>query len=147
MVSRQDIEAADRLSRKRPVLIAAAAGVFLLVQVIVRPVYAGGAQTHLRLDWWAANAAALVLMLATGGGWLSRREVRALVNDEVARRHHQGAAAAGYWTAMIAAAVVYAVSPSAGFDARAAVYYIVTPSIGLALLYFAWLEWRAHRDG
>ena len=144
MASRQDIETADRMSRKRPALIAVAAGVFLLVQVLVRPLFA---QTHLRLDWWAMNAAALLLMLATGGGWLSRREVRQLVNDEVARRHHQGAAAAGYWIAMIAAAVVYAVAPGAGLDARAAVYYIVTPSIGLAMLYFAWLEWRAHRDG
>jgi hypothetical protein len=32
------------------------------------------------------------------------------------------------------------------FTAREALYLVVTPSVGVALLTFCYLEWRAHRD-
>ena len=47
---------------------------------------------------------------------------------------------------MITAMVVYFVPGPRTLTGREAVYLIVTPSIGIALLAFAYLEFRAHRD-
>ena len=148
MTSKTPVEIADRVSRKRPVIVAAAALVFLVAQVVSRPYFGGGPDTahHAKIDAWAVNAAALLALLATGGGLLNRRQVRALVNDEVARSNYRTAVVAGYWVAMAAAMALYVASSFRSISAREAIYDIVTLSIVVALLVFSYLERRAHRD-
>ena len=149
MQSRSPVELADRVSRKRAIGVAIAAGVFLMIQVVTRPAFTGEPETarHLsRAIMWAVNAAALLLLLFTGGGLMQKKEIRALVNDEVTRTHCRSAVAVGYWISMIIAMGLYAFAGAGDITAREAIYLIVTPSVCLALLVFSWLELRAHRD-
>jgi hypothetical protein len=148
MASRDSIEAADRASRTRAILIAAATFIFLAIQVVARPVFVEGPAESFRVRglFWALNAGALVLLLATGGGLAQRREIRTLVEDQVSVRHRVSAVAVGFWIAMAVAFLFYLVPGLRGRTSGEAVYAIVTPSISAALLAFAWLELRAHRD-
>jgi hypothetical protein len=140
------VDIADQRSRKRAVIAAAAVIVFLGSQVLANPFF-GGEPSSARLltphVMWAVNAVILLLILATGGGLLGRREIRALVNDEVSRSHSRTATVIGYWVAMATAMGVYVFPPA---DGRAAVYLVVTSSVAVAVLTFAYLENRAHLD-
>ena len=149
MQSHSTVEIADRHSRRRAAFFAVAALAFLIIHVALRPFsYAGGgdAVPPGRIDWWAVNALVLMAVLVTGGGLLNRREVRALVNDEVSRSNYRASVVAAYWIAMVSSMVLYFVPSFAAFSAREAVYVIVTSSVGLALLVFSYLEYRAHQD-
>ena len=68
------------------------------------------------------------------------------MNDEVSRAHYKSAVGIGYWIAMIIAMGLYAFAGERNFTAREAIYLIVTPSVGFALLSFSWLGLRAHSD-
>ena len=145
MLSKTPVEIADRLSRKRALASAIAAAVFLMVQVLTHPFFGVDAQ-HPRTGMWAVNAFALLLILATGGGLVYNRQIRQLLHDELSRSHYRTAVIAGYWIAMTVAMGLIVLPVSQGMGAREAVYLIVTPSIPAALLTFAYLEHRAHRD-
>ncbi len=147
MTSKSPVEIADVISRKRAALVALAAIAFL-AHVVARPLLSGGldAAHHARTDLWAVNALLLLAILATGGFLLNRRAVRALVNDEVSRSNYRTAVVAGYWVAMATAMGLFVVPAFQGLAVREAVYIIVSASLVVALLAFAYLEHRAHRD-
>lgn len=149
MQSPTPVEIADRLSRQRAIGAAVAAAAFLIVQLVARPFFLGGREPTrgVAVPFWAINAGALLLLLATRGGLLHSRKVQALVDDEITRANYRSAVLAGYWVAMLVAMGLYIFAGFDRFDAREAVYVIVTPSISVALLVFAWLEWRALGDG
>jgi hypothetical protein len=142
------IDFADRISRRRMIGSATAALVFLGVQVVARPVFLPEGQvTGPRSYMWAINAGILLLLLLPIGGFIFGGRIRALVNDEVSRSNSRTAAASSFWLAMAIALLVHALPSSATLSAREATYLIVTPVSILAPLLFAWLEFRAHRDG
>ncbi len=145
MSSRTPVEIADRLSRKRALASAIAAAGFLLVQVLTHPFFGTDAQ-HPRTGMWAVNAFALLLILATGGGLVYNHQLRELLRDELSRSHYRTAVIAGYWIAMAVAMGLIVLPISRQMGAQEAIYLIVTPSIAAALLTFAYLEHRAHRD-
>jgi protein-S-isoprenylcysteine O-methyltransferase Ste14 len=145
MSSNAPVEIADRISRKRPVLIAVAALFFLAIQLGSRPVFVAGGGRPIQVIGWAITAGALLGMLAIGGGLLNARQLQALINDEVSRANSRTAIVAGFWVAMLIAMILYAVPLSRGLTARDAVYLIVTAATGVALLDFAFLEYRATR--
>lgn len=148
MSSKSTVEIADKMSRKRAILMTAATLVFLGVQLIVRPIFLrnGAVLTHNAVDWWAVNALLLMALLVTRlqGGLLNSREVRALINDDVSREHHRSGIIAGFWTAMAMAMAIYFVPAFREYPGREAVYLIVTSALGAALLKFCYLELRAH---
>jgi hypothetical protein len=149
MQSGTPVEIADIYSRKRAIIVAAAAIVFVVAQLIVRPFIDGwpGASAHSwRSSMWALNAILLLALLATGGGILNRREIAVLVNDEVARSNYRTSVVAGFWVAMATAMGLYFLPTFEKFAAVGAIYIIVTASITAALLVFSYLELRAHRD-
>lgn len=149
MQSSSPVEIADQASRRRAIIVAVAAGLFLLIQVMFRPLFSDGPETMsiARHVTWAINAVLLMLILLTGGGLAQKSEIRALVNDEVSRSNSRSAVVVGFWIAMIVAMLIYAFAGDSTLAVRGAVYLIVTPSVSLALLAFSWLELRAHRDG
>jgi hypothetical protein len=149
MNSQNAIELADRVSRRRARGTAAATAVFLAIQVVVPPVFRteGIAYSGPRSYMWAVNAAALLMLLLPVGGYIFGRQVRALVNDDVSRHNSRTAAAAGFWVAMTISLGMYAFPAGRMLSAAEALYYVVTPTVGVALLGFAWLESRALRDG
>ena len=147
MESRTPVDIADRMSRRRAVGVAIAAITVLGIQFITRPFFVSGPNSPptARIDMWAVNAIVLLLLLATGGGLLNKRKIQALINDEVARAKYQTAVTSGFWVAMTGAIALYIVPSFASFSGREAIYLIVTATLGVALLTFAWLEHRAHR--
>jgi len=146
METRRDVEKADAMSRKRPILLFAATIIFLFVQFFTRPMSAESPR-HAAI-MWAINALLLMAMLVTRlqGGLLNRKEVRDLINDDVSREHHRSAIAAGFWVAMAAAMGLFFLDAGTTYTARDGAYFIVTASVGAAILTFCYLEFRAHRD-
>lgn len=149
MPSATTVDLADRYSRKRAMIVAAAALAFIIIHVIFRPLAFGGPDSarHANTEiMWAINAVVLLACLATGGGILNSRQIRSLVNDEVAQSNYRSAVVAGYWVAMTTAMGLYVIPGFARITGRDAVWAIVTAGISVALLTFSYLEYRAHRD-
>ena len=147
--SRNPVEFADVLSRRRAIGTAAAVLVFLGIQFVARPVFRGSGYDvgEPRAFLWALNAALLLMLILPVGGFIFGRRIRQLVNDEVSRANARIAASAAFWVAMIIALGTYALPVSRELSAREAIYLIVTPTVGVALLAFAWLESRALSSG
>lgn len=133
------------MSRKRPILLVASTGIYLLVQIFTRPMSASSPK-HASI-MWAINSALFMALLITRlqGGLFNSREVRALINDEVARENHRSAIVGGFWAAMISAMVLFFTSAGRVYTARDAAYVIVTAALGFAMLEFCFLEFRANR--
>lgn len=149
MPTASDVEIADRLSRKRSRLLPLLALLFISGQAM----YFGNASQPLRtvdtvrIGAWLVWALALLLLLATGGGLFRSRSVRSLMEDEVTIEHRRRGLVAGFWAAMAAAVLLYPISIAEPVTAREALHIVVTAGIGVALLWFGWLERRALKDG
>src|SRR5947207_2052905 len=110
MESNSTVELADRMSKKRAIGFAVAAGFFLLIQFTTRPFFSdtGSAGARSAEVWtWSATVIALLLGFATGGRLAQSRQLRPLINDEVSISNHKIAIAVGYWVAMISALALY----------------------------------------
>jgi hypothetical protein len=149
MQNRSPVEIADENSRKRAIIVIAGTIVFVVGQIFGGPWVPrgpGAASELTRTVMWSVNVIVLLLCLATGGGILNNREIRALVNDEVSRSNYRTSAIAGFWVAMTSALLLYLVPSFAGIAGKEAIYIVVTLSVAVASLSFAFLELRAHRD-
>lgn len=149
MQSGNAVEIADRNSRARAYVMAAAGIAFLLIYVIFRPYISLGPETaqHLtRRVMWVVNVVVLLLGLLTGGGLLNNQQIRALVNDEVSQSNYRTSVILGFWVAMVTALVMYLIPNFLAFMGGDPIYTTVTFSVTVAVLKFAYLEYRAHRD-
>ena len=149
MQSEDLVEIADRNSRARAYVMAAAGIAFLLIHVVFRSYVGMGPETaeHLtRRVVWVVNVVILLLGLLTGGGLLNNRQIRALVNDEVSQTNYRTSAILGFWVAMVTALALYVFPSLERFTGPDAIYTVVTFSVAGAVLKFAYLEFRAHRD-
>jgi hypothetical protein len=147
MSSNIPVEAADRLSRRRAIVIVLAVVAFLVGQLVARPFFVSDNSDHLvRLFTWAVNAGLLLVVLATGGCLLRRKSVRSLMNDEVTAGHQRSSVISGFWVAMATAVLLCVIPGSDRVNAREAMYVVVTASVAAALLVFSYLEIRALRD-
>ena len=141
-------EIAERLSKKRSRMLFVLAALFLSQQVT----YFSGmhdaarAVDHVKIAAWLVLSIVLLLMLASGGAWLRSAEVRALLNDEATREHRRTGLVNGFWAACLTAITIYAVDMFEPISGRDTVHIILTVAIAAALLTFARLERRAHRD-
>ena len=149
MQSHDLVEIADRNSRARAYVMAAAGIVFLLLHVIFRSQLGMGPETagHLtRRVMWVVNVVFLLLGLWTGGGILNNRQIRALVNDEVSQSNYRTSVILGFWVAMVTALALYVFPALQRLTGPDVLYTVVTYSVSVAVLKFAYLEFRAHRD-
>ena len=141
-------EIAERLSRKRSRMLFVLAALFMSQQVTYFSGMHDPARTvdHVKIAAWLVLSVVLLLMLATGGAWLRSSEVRALLNDEATREHRRTGLVNGFWAACLTAIIIYAVDMFEPISGRDTVHIILTVAIAAALLTFARLERRAHRD-
>ena len=149
MDSRNLVEIADRNSRRRAIIVVAGAIVFIAGQALGGPAFRDNtdrALYNMRNGMWALNVVLLLAFLATGGGLLNNPQIRALVNDEVSRANYRTSVIAGFWVAMTSALVLYLVPVFAALTGKQTLYLVLTPSVAVASLTFAYLELRAHRD-
>lgn len=149
MESRDLVEIADKNSRKRAIIVAAGAIVFVAGQLLGGPAFRENADQSLysaRNIMWSVNVILLLAFLATGGGLLNNPQIRALVNDEVSRANYRVSVIIGFWVAMTSALVLYLVPAFAWMNAKQCLYSVLTLSVAITSLAFAYLELRAHRD-
>ena len=148
MAEQSIAQQAERLSMKRSRILFLLAIIFLSQQAT----YFSGRNDlaspvgHVKIAAWLVLSVVLLLMLATGGGWFRPKEVRALLNDETTREHRRAGFVSGFWGACLTAMVIYAVDLFEPVSGRDTVHIILTVAIAAALLTFARLERRAHRD-
>jgi len=148
MNDKSDFEIAERLSRRRARMLPVLTIFFVMQQAAYfsqpdtgRPV------DHVRVSAWIAMSVVLLVGLISGGFWFRRATVRALLDDEVTRAHRARAMEAGFIAAMVAAIALYFVTLFEPVSGREAIHLLLSVGIACALLRFAMLERRAHRDG
>ena len=146
MTPNSTVELADKFSRKRAWLVGAAAVAFAANVAGQIWLQRTGNVSTTRLDWWLIHAVVMLLIVATGGGLLIQPRVRALMNDEVAKSHFATGIVSGFWVAMLAAMTMYVLPTFRDLSVQTVVRVVVSTSVSVALLVFAWLEIRAHRD-
>jgi hypothetical protein len=141
-------EIADRLSKKRSRVLFVLAVIFLSQQIAYFSGVHDPARTAdlVKIAAWLVLSIVLLLMLASGGAWVRSAKVRALLNDEVTREHRRMGLVNGFWAACLTAIAIYAVDMFEPISGRDTVHIILTVAIATALLTFARLERRAHRD-
>lgn len=148
MTKTEDVEKADRLSRRRVRMIPGLAAIFLVQQASY---FSGqiedGAKTvdHVKIAAWLVLSIALLLFLTTGGFWFHSRGVRELLNDEATRANRIEGLRVGFIATMAAGIALYFIALFEPFGGRDAIHLLMTVGIAGALLRFGQLERRAHR--
>jgi hypothetical protein len=149
MTEMSDVEEADRLSRRHARMLPFLVVIFLTQQASYFIDPGDGSRTvdHVKIGAWLVLSIGLLLTLTRHGFWLERRGVRALLDDEVTRANRAAAAQLGFFATMLTAIAMYFAVQFEPVSARETIHLLVTVGIVAALLRFAFLERRAHRDG
>ena len=135
-----DIELAERNSRLRSSLMAAAAVILLINGAIFFEDSASLTRPYVRHIGWLAMVLLWLLILATGGWLRLSRNVRRLMNDEVSLLNRSRALQTGFWTAMAASLAVYGLSFEWEFTVREGLRIVVGLAVAAALARYAWAE-------
>jgi hypothetical protein len=142
-------EKAEFLSNRRARMLPALAIIFLSQQASFFSQISDGrhvsAETA-KISAWLVLSVVLLLGLATKGFWLEPKEVRALIDDENTRANRTEAMRWGFLFAMGSAIAVYVLTMFEAVTGREAVHIVLSFGIAAALLRWAALERRAHRD-
>ena len=150
MHTQSEIEAADRLTRRRARMLPFLAIVFLLQQASYFTLqYEEGRRTvdHVQIGAWLILSIVLLLALSTGGFWLKPARIRALMEDEVTRANRAEAFRIGFLVTMTASIGLYLIGLYEPLGGREAIHVLMTIGIAAALLRFGYLERRALKDG
>ena len=144
-----DIDAADRLSRRRARMLPALAAIFIAQQIayFAEPDSAARLVDYVKIGAWLLLSVVLVLALATGGFWFKPKPVRTLMDDEVTRANRADAFRIGFLATMAAAILLYLLILFEPISGREAIHLLTTVGIATALLRFGLLERRSLGDG
>ena len=145
MTTSDDIEAADRVGRRRARMTSALAVIFLLQQAVffvAPPDHLVRTVDQVKVGAWVCLSAVLIAFLATGGMWRHRGAVRALLNDDAVRANRAEAMSLGFLVAMATALLLYVFAGVTETGLREAIHLIVSGGIVAALLRFGFLERR-----
>jgi len=146
MTERSLVERAEILSRRRARMLPVLAIIYLSQQGTYFIGTVGNA--HLvRLGAWVILSIVLLLALVTKGFWFHSKEVRELIDDENTRANRLDAIRVGFAFGMAAAIGSYLIDHFEPLAAGEVAHLVLTLGIGAALIRFAFLERRAHRDG
>ena len=150
MTTTEDVEKADRLSRRRMRMVPGLAAIFLVQQASY---FSGqiedGARTvdHVKIGAWLVLSIVLLLFVTTGGFWFHSRRVRQLLNDEATRANRIEGLRVGFIATMAAGIALYFIALFEPVSGRDAIHLLMTAGIAAALLRFGQLERRDHRGG
>jgi preprotein translocase subunit SecY len=150
MVRIDDIESADRLSRRRARMLPVLAIVFIVQQASyfsARIEDGARAVDQVKISAWLVLSVVLLLALTTGGFWFRPAPVRDLLNDEVTRANRVEGLRVGFIATMAAGIAMYFLTLFEPVTGRDAIHLLMTVGIAAALLRFGQLERRAHRGG
>jgi uncharacterized membrane protein len=148
MTERSIAERAERLSAQRARMLPVLALLYFAQQMSFFSGEVGHRTVdHFKIGAWVVLSLVLILALMTKGFWLHRREVRELVDDENTRANRNDATRIGFFAGMLAAIVGYFIPEFEPWTAQDSAHLVLTFGIGAALIRFAFLERRAHRNG
>lgn len=94
---------------------------------------------------FSLGLAAALLTLLSGKGTFFDSTMQALWDDETTRGHRDAATAAGYWTIVPTVIGIQAYELFKPLPVISALHVLLIVGIGVPLLRFAQLEWRAIR--
>jgi hypothetical protein len=140
MTNSERIATAERATRVRAGFMAAAGLIIALVGF--QPIEASDAGFGSGDVGWLALVALWLLVLATGGWLRLDRATRALLNDELAQANRASALRSGFFAAMLAGMILYLLSWWLPVSVREVIRMVTAAGIGIALLHYAWREWR-----
>ena len=146
------VDKADRLGRRRVRLFFIVAIILVTQQASFDRILeftAGPLRTVdiVALSGWVVLVLAALAAMITGGSYFQGRKIRELMNDELSRANRSRALAGGFVVTILTAVVVFVASFFREISAPEAIHAIVTLGLAGALLRFASLELKAHRDG
>lgn len=140
---------AEQLSRRRARMLPVLIVLFLAQQATYLTSDSGppDGPARLHIAAWLVLSIVILIILATGGGWIYSRAVRQLANDEGTRVHRDRAFRAGFIASMSACIALYFVAMFEPLTGREAIHVVMTVGILVTLVWFAFLERRAHSSG
>jgi predicted permease len=141
MNSTNELAKAEHASKARAFLMAAA-GMIMAINGLPGFEPPAEAPFGWRSVAWIVLVAFWLLILATGGWLRLDRQTRMLMNDERSLQNRAAAHRSGFWTAMIAGMALYLVSLWMPIAPREALRMLTAAALAVALLHYAWLEWR-----
>ena len=148
MNSLSDVEAAERISRRRARIFPFLGLYFIAGQgIYFTEGQSMNAASNVKLSAWLVWAVILLVALAIAGGRFAGARVRSLVEDEVTRANRLRAYALGFWAAALAGLLVFVLTMFEPVSGREGVHIILTAAVGGALIRFGTLERRALKDG
>ena len=143
-MTQNTIQHADRIARRRAIIIQVLAVLFVATQAFNLDDAAPGNGPHviviLSSVFWVTG---LLLFLGTGGGLFRSQRVRAVLNDVSTQHHLQRALIWGFWTAILTAVAVYTLSFFDDISVRNSMRLVITFGIAMALFRFGMLEKKA----
>jgi hypothetical protein len=148
MVERTVAQQAERLSAKRARTLPFLVLIYLSQQLTFLSGEVGHRNVdHLKIGAWVVLSLVLILALMTKGFWFRSREVRKLIDDENTQANRNEATRIGFLFGMLSAIASYFIAEFEPWSAQDSAHLVLTFGIGAALVRFAMLERRAHRDG
>lgn len=145
-----DSAKAEKLSQRRARMLPVLAMLFLAQQASYFGGGLGSADRtvdHVHIAAWLALSVVILVALTTGGGWIYSREVRRLANDEATQTFRDRGFRVGFLASMATCIVLYFVTLFQPIGGREAIHLVMTVGIVATLLWFGFLERRAHRNG
>jgi Na+-transporting methylmalonyl-CoA/oxaloacetate decarboxylase gamma subunit len=147
-MAKTESERAEVLSQRRARMLPVLVVIYFSQQAAFFSAVNGDrAVDHVKIGAWVVFSLVLLLALVTRGSWFMSRRVRDMVDDEASRANRTEALKTGFIVANGTAIFIYVASQFAPLSAREAIHLIVSLGIGCALLRFAMLERRDHRNG
>ena len=138
---------AERLSSKRARMLPFLTLIFLSQQGAYLSTSANDSAQTVKISAWLVLSVVLLAALATKGFWLQPKAVRDLIDDENTRANRNDAMRWGFLFSMGAAIAIYFMTMFDNVKGRELIHIIMTAGIAAALIRWAYLERRAHRDG
>ena len=142
-------EKAERLSYRRSRMLSVLAILLIAQQGTYFSNHAGadGTVDQVRISAWLVLSVIILAALWTGGALFQPKGVRDLLNDEGTRAHRAQAFRLAFFASMMGCIALYFLTIFTRVESREAIHIILTIGLSAALLTFARLERRAHRNG
>jgi hypothetical protein len=142
-------EKVERLSYRRSRMLVVMAILLIAQQGVFFSDHPGadGTVDQVKISAWLVLSAVILTALWTGGAWFQPKGVRDLLNDEGTRANRSQAFSIAFLASMMGCIGLYLLTMFTRVEVREAIHIVLTIGLTAALLTFARLERRAHRNG
>ena len=150
MTERTIAEQAERLSRRRALMLPFLGGAYIAQQTAFLSALGmgeAGSTYGVKIAAWSVLSIVILLALVTKGFWFQSKAMRDLIDDENTRANRMEAIRIGFIFAVVTALGCYFLDRFEPLATGETVQIVLTFGLGAALICFGWLERRALKDG